>query len=234
MRYQVDAILFDLDGTLIEPAIDFAELKARVLEQCTQAGVDASRWASQPALEIIARAVAELQQDAADRARNLAINADRAIIQIELEAAAHVRPYPGVQQMLQALIDEGYRIGIVTRNCREAVDLVLERWPLPHQALLTRDDVTHVKPDPRHLSAALQALNAGDARVLMVGDHPMDIAAGRSIGAITALVRTVHMSEERIGQAAPDLVLDQIVDLIKHLDGHRCTDGARRGSWERG
>jgi len=234
MRYQVDVILFDLDGTLIEPVIDFAELKSRVIETCTRAGVDASRWAGQPALEIIAQAVAELEQDDADRARNLAINADRAIIQIELEAAARVQPYPGVQHMLQELIDEGYRIGIVTRNCRAAVDRVLERWPLPYQVLLTRDDVRHVKPDPRHLGAALEAMDAGDARVLMVGDHPMDIAAGRSIGAITALVRTVHMSEERIGQAAPDLVLDRIVDLMAHLDGHGCTNVARRGSWERG
>ncbi len=234
MRLQVDAILFDLDGTLIEPVIDFAELKSRVLEVCTEAGVDASRWASQPALEIIAQAVAELEDDDADRARNLAINADRAIMQIELEAAARVQPYPGVQRMLQALIDEGYKIGIVTRNCRAAVDRVLERWPLPHQVLLTRDDVGHVKPDPRHLDAALDALEARDADVLMVGDHPMDIAAGRAIGAMTVLVRTVHMSEERIGQAAPDLVLDRIVDLMEHLDGHRCTNGARRGSWERG
>lgn len=234
MRLQVDAILFDLDGTLIEPVIDFAELKSRVLEVCTEAGVDASRWASQPALEIIAQAVAELEQDDADQARNLAINADRAIIQIELEAAARVQPYPGVQRMLQALIDEGYRIGIVTRNCRAAVVRVLDRWPLPYQVLLTRDDVRHVKPDPRHLSAALEAMDAGDARVLMVGDHPMDIAAGRSIGAITALVRTVHISEESIGQAAPDLVLDQIVDLMEHLDGRTCTNGARQGSWERG
>ena len=233
MRYQVDVILFDLDGTLIEPMIDFAELNSRVIETCTEAGVDASRWASEPALEIIAQAVAELEQVDADRARNLAINADRAIIEIELEAAARVQPYLGVQRMLQALVDRGYRIGIVTRNCRAAVNRVLERWPMPYQVLLTRDDVGHVKPDPRHLSAALEALDASGARVLMVGDHPMDIAAGRSIGAITALVRTVHVSEERIRQAAPDLVLDQIVDLMEHLDGRTCTNGAWRGSRER-
>ncbi|MHB1317765.1 MAG: HAD family hydrolase [Anaerolineae bacterium] len=232
MRYRVDAILFDLDGTLIEPGIDFRALNARVLQTCRAAGVDVSCWEQLPALETLERAVGTLGRTDASGAADLAISANRAIIEIELEAAARVVPFPGVPAMLQNLIDSGYRLGIVTRNSRQAVTAFLERWPLPYQVLLTRDDVAHVKPDPRHLEAALRALGADGTTVLMVGDHPMDIAAGKAIGSLTAAVRSDAIDIERLRQAAPDMILERVTDLVSHLEVRvgQCVHGTDSGS----
>lgn len=230
MGYCVDAILFDLDGTLIEPGIDFPALNARVLGTCHAAGIDVSAWEHLPALEIIERAVEALGRTDASGAANLAIAANRAIIEIELEAAGRVAPYPGVSVMLQSLIEMGYRLGIVTRNSRQAVNAFLERWPLPYQVLLTRDDVAHVKPDPEHLEAALRALGAQGMAVLMVGDHPMDVAAGKAIGALTAAVQSDAIAIERLRQAAPDVILERVTDLMSHLETRVDKGGHRTGS----
>jgi phosphoglycolate phosphatase len=239
MGRQVDVILFDLDGTLIEPGIDFAALNARVLQTCYAAGVDVLEWENLPALEIIDHAVGVLGRTDASGAANLAITANRAIIEIELEAATRVSPYPGVPEMLLGLMDAGYRVGIVTRNSRQAVQVALGRWPLRYGVLLTRDDVAHVKPDPEHLAAALSALGAVGSTVLMVGDHPMDIAAGKAIGALTAAVRSDAIGIERLRLAGPDVILERVTDLASFLDarvgqsGHRPDSGSgddrRRG-----
>jgi phosphoglycolate phosphatase len=234
MRISVDTILFDLDGTLIEPGIDFGRLNARVLQVCSEAGLDTEAWTDLPALELIDNAVAELRSTDADRAANLAITAARAIMDVEIEAATRVRPYPGVQSFLQALGQAGHKVGIVTRNCRRAADIVLQRFPLSFDILLTRDEALYVKPNPRHLLQALQAMGASAAAVLMCGDHPMDITAGKAIGAYTAAVRTDTIDLERLLQAGPDIVLERVTDLAVHLDSRLVRRGMQVGQRERG
>ena len=119
--------------------------------------------------------------------------------------------------MLSDLGAQGYAVGIVTRNCRLAVERILQRSPLPCRVLLTRDDTRHVKPDPRHLTDALHAMGMDGQRALMCGDHPMDIAAGRSIGAVTVGVLRPGVAPAYMAEARPDLVLERVTDLPRYL-----------------
>jgi phosphoglycolate phosphatase len=82
---------------------------------------------------------------------------------------------------------------------------------------LTRDDVELVKPDPEHLLAALRALEVEPHHALMVGDHPMDVRAGRLAGTRTVAVLTGYSPAERFAPESPDLILDQVGDLGAHL-----------------
>lgn len=76
----------------------------------------------------------------------------------------------------------GVAVGIVTRNCRRVATSLLEQFDLPHAALLTRDDVRRTKPHPEHLHSALSQLGAVPEQAMMVGDHWMDIQAGKAAG----------------------------------------------------
>lgn len=214
----IRAILFDLDGTLVEQTIDFELMKRRVIQVVEGHGVDASPWAALPVLELVARAVDALQGQSAAVAARLAERANRAIIAVEVEAADRAAPYPGVPEMLHDLAQQGYGVGIVTRNCRAAVERVLGRWPLECRVLLTRDDVRLVKPDPQHLRDALSAMGLLGEPALMCGDHPMDIAAGRGVGAVTVGVLRPGVGPEYLADAQPDLVLGRVTDLPRHLD----------------
>ncbi len=213
----VRAILFDFDGTLIQQSIDFDFMRRVVLDIASGYGVATEPLVTMSVLELIDRATDELMRTDGHRGRALFQEAHRAVLGIELAAAERARAFPGVPDMLRHLRRHGFRVGIVTRNCRAAVERVLDRHPMDYDALLTRDDVEHVKPDPRHLLAALEVLGVPGHEAVMCGDHPMDMLAGRRIGARTVGVLPPGLTSERFAQAVPDLILDRVTDLLSHL-----------------
>jgi phosphoglycolate phosphatase len=78
--------------------------------------------------------------------------------------------------------------------------------------VVSAEDAVALKPDPRHLRAALDALGAPPADVAMVGDTPADIAGGRNIDALTvAAIYGFH--GPAVLEAAPDRTIDDIRDL---------------------
>jgi HAD superfamily hydrolase (TIGR01509 family) len=118
---------------------------------------------------------------------------------------------------LAALRGHGHQVGIVTRNCRVAVAEALRRVPLPHDALLTRNDVAHAKPHPEHLERMLEALRADPSDAVMVGDHWMDVQAGRRAGMLTVGILDAH-GPERFEKMAPDLLLRSVSEISHHMD----------------
>jgi phosphoglycolate phosphatase len=216
MILDVDVFLFDFDGTLIGPSIDFEAMYREVRQVVRDFDVEDPSMEQLHILEIIERAEASLRDDR-DGCQAFLEQAHAAILELELEAAEHAEPYPGVPEMLEELGAKGFGVGIVTRNSRAAVMRILRRVPLYHDVLLTRDDVTHTKPDPRHLLEALEHFPKGRRRAAMCGDHPMDVTAGKRIGALTVGVLPPEMSKERFAEVNPDLVVSHPPDLLKHV-----------------
>lgn len=212
------AFLFDFDGTLIQQHIDFGLMRRAVLDILEQHGADISPLAGMHILEAVARATAQIALSDPERARAAAEASQRAIAAIELKAAETATAFPGVTELLQHLRALGLGVAIVTRNCRVAVERVLARNPLPHDVLLTRDDVLYVKPDPRHLLAALERLGVPPEEAVMCGDHPMDVLAGQRIGARTVGVLPDGAGADYFAQARPDLVIARVTDLAAYLD----------------
>jgi phosphoglycolate phosphatase len=213
----VRAVLFDFDGTLVEQRVDFARMRREALAVLAAHGVDPAPLAGMHVLEMVERAGRELvERDplyGAQRAQALAADARRAIEEVECEGASTARALPGAAALLGDLRARGVGVAIVTRNCRAAVERVLARHALEYDVLLTRDDVPHVKPDPRHLQAALDRLGVPGEDAAMCGDHPMDIAAGRGVGAWTVGVLPEGQGPEYMAAAAPDLLVAGVAEL---------------------
>jgi len=211
------ALLFDFDGTLIHQTIDFAEMR-RLAEQVLCAhGVSPDPWKGMFVLEMIEQAAALLQVSDAGRAQSLREQAAQAIVNLELRAAEGAQAYAGVPEMLRTLRTAGLRVAIVTRNCRPAVEAVMARNGLACDVLLTRDDVAHVKPDPRHLLVALERLGATPDQAVIVGDHPTDVEVGQRVGAATVGVLTPGVDPERFAAVDPDLLLADVTELARYL-----------------
>ena len=172
------AFLFDFDGTLIQQRIDFGRMRSDVWDIVERFGVSVEPLKAMYVLELIEHVAAELAAQAGsspqddDREQAFRAQTRQAIVDIELRAAEGAEAFPGVPEMLQALADGGWRVGIVTRNCRPAVERVLALVPLYHDVLLTRDDVVRAKPDPEHLLAALRALACLAPKRLCVATIP--------------------------------------------------------------
>ncbi len=92
--------------------------------------------------------------------------------------------------------------------------MLLKRIPIPHDVLLTRDDVPRAKPDPIHLQIALERLGVERAESIMVGDHAMDIAAGRAAGVRSlAITHGASAAEAAFAEHPPDRFLRSFAEL---------------------
>jgi phosphoglycolate phosphatase len=214
MSMPIDTVLFDFDGTLVETPLDFARMRREVLALAADYG--AVPLAESYILEIIAHAQQQLGAHDHQTAEDFVQRAERILTDIEMEGADHAQPLPGVEETLRKLRERGISIAIVTRNCRPAVERVLERFPLPHDLILTRDDVVRVKPDPDHLLEAVRQLGSQPERVLMVGDHPMDVLAGYQAGMRTAATTFTHPVSD-FDERRPDLMIDCLPELLNHV-----------------
>ncbi|MDY7076781.1 MAG: HAD-IA family hydrolase [Chloroflexota bacterium] len=217
-RLDVEAVLFDFDGTLVCLNIDFAQMRADVEAILPRYGLSVDEIAPRYTLELIEECVEALaKRDSVETAAAFRRDAEAAVVAVETDAADTAQVHSGVPELLKTLRERGIKIGIVTRNCRAAVECILSRNALIYDVLLTRDDVKAVKPDPAHLLTALRLLAVKPWRALMVGDHPMDVRSGRAVGARTVAVLTGYSSIESFLPEQPDLILEQVGDLCSTL-----------------
>jgi phosphoglycolate phosphatase len=214
MLQEIDTVLFDFDGTLVEIDIDFTQMRQGVLSLGLEYGVSAEPGLY--VLESLEDIFGKLLQLDENQANEFKQRAKRLIVSIEIEAASRTRTMPGAERTLKELKDRGIKIGIVTRNCRSGVMKSAEMGDFLYDLILTRDDVEKVKPDPQHLLDALDILTSKPEKSIMVGDHPMDILAGKRAGIKTAAVLT-SKSIKDFEEASPDLILTGVAGLLDIL-----------------
>jgi len=215
----VRGLLFDFDGTLVRPSIDFTYMRQVVLDVVRDFGLEEEATGHPHVLELIRHIRALLDARDHGAGRVFEARAQQAIREVELEAAERTVPYAGVPEMLWELRQRGFAVGIVTRNCREALQRILTRFPLAHDVLLTRDDVSQVKPDPQHLLLALERLQVPQEEALMCGDHPMDVVAGQKLKMATVAVLRPGVEPSYFDHVSPDIILERVTDLLAYLPG---------------
>ncbi|MGB9623364.1 MAG: HAD family hydrolase [Phycisphaerae bacterium] len=158
-------MIFDLDGTITRPYLDFAAIRA-----------EASLDASQPILEQMEKL------DAARRAQVQAI-----LERHEEEAARNSELHDGAKEVLAALHRRGIALALLTRNSRRSVAIVLKKHRLAFDFVRTREDGA-LKPSAEPVRAICAALDVTPQQTLMVGDYLFDIQAGAAAGTATALM----------------------------------------------
>ena len=215
MIKKIDAVLFDFDGTLVNIKIDFVRMRQDVLSLGVEYGV--SPKSDIYVLEAIDEIFNTLLAKDEILASKFKKQAKQILIDIELDAVPTSICYPNADKTLEILKNKGIKVGIVTRNCRLAVLKPSETAGFIYDVLLTRDDVKKVKPDPQHLWDALNLLEADRERSIMVGDHPMDILAGKKAGMKTAAVLTTK-TEDDFKSVEPDIVLNNVSEILDMLD----------------
>lgn len=220
-KVHVAAVVFDFDGTLVATNIDFAEMRRRILKHLRQwglyqPGIEDGRYV----LEIIAWARQRLQAEPQRLERYCRETAD-ILRQLELPCCQGADPFPGVPKALRQLGGAGIKTGIITRNSWEGVNAVLCRHPLPHDVLVTRDDLAEVKPHPLHLQRALQALATPPTEALMVGDHATDIHCGQAAGVRTCGVLTARTTLQEFHDLGADYAFPDVPSLVAFILEHQ-------------
>ena len=201
----MSAVLFELDGTLLDLPVDIEPARReveRLLEEAGQGG---------PARPLLA---------AIDRAGDpeLRAAARRILDAAELAAAGRARARPGAAAAVAALAQRGFRLGIVTDNGRACLAAALSAAGLEGGwHAVTRDDVERPKPAPDGVISAARALCPAGGALWFAGDSPRDVIAGRAAAAQLPEIRLQvvavlggHGGEEEIARAAPDHVVPDL------------------------
>ncbi len=207
------AVLFDLDGTLIETHIDFPAMTRAMTALARAHAVPASVTDGKDILGLVQAAAADLDRRGGDGAA-FRREAFADLQEREIAGCADPVLLPGTREMMTALMERGVKIGVVTRNCRAVSIGLLARFALPHHLLLTRDDVPRTKPHPEHLWDALRLLGEPPAQSAMAGDHFMDIEAGIKAGCAATLGILGRNTPEWFAPCPPSALVRDLAEAM--------------------
>lgn len=214
----VAAVLFDLDGTLIDTYRLYLESYRRALAPYLGYAPTAEEIAARhPSAE--RRFLADwvgAEQAGECHARMVAEYA-------ALHRALGEGMYEGVREMLAALRAGGIRLGVVTGKGRRAWETTAAELELgPFEVVVTEDEVRAPKPDPEGVLAALGALRVASGAAVYVGDSAGDLRAGRAAGTRVAAALWPKTGPGERGRfldevrpLAPDWTFDRPADLTR-------------------
>ena len=129
------------------------------------------------------------------------------ITNIELSAARSTNVFEWTRGVLERIRFQGIRIAIVTRNCEAAVRETFPDLDDYVDLLLARDNVTHLKPDPRHFAVALERLDQAAEATCIVSDGAMDMRTGRLLGLQCIGVLTGSNTRDQLVEAGAHHIL---------------------------
>jgi len=213
MPSSLPAIIFDLDGTLIDSAPDVAAALNRLLVREGRPTVTLAQvqsFVGEGPAPLIERAFAATGAPADPAAVPALIAAYVAFYRAA--PADHTVVFPGVREMLAGLAGHT-RLGLCTNKPDTMVRPVLEALGLAdHFAALVGGDYPRRKPDGDHLRETLRRMGVGDGPAVMVGDSPTDVAAARDAG-LPVVVVDFGYSRIPVTELGADRVLSDFAAL---------------------
>lgn len=213
----IKAIVFDFDGTLAVLNIDFSSMKERVFDLMEHYGVGEELIEERYLLEIIDEVYQILWRRNHARAEEFYREAHQVLHEIEIRAAKKGRLIPGVEETLKFLRGKGIKVGIVTRNCEDAVRKVFPNIDQFCDVFVSRNSTKKVKPHPDHLISVMKVLDVSGGEAVMVGDHITDIQVGKRVGMKTIGVLTGRTAREEFEKAAADFILSEASEICSLL-----------------
>lgn len=208
---QIGAVVFDLDGTLIDSRRDIAESANHALRHNGYAALshdELATYVGDGAALLMARAARIEAHDP----RTPGLVSDFLDYYVE-HPVDHTQPMPGALEALDAL--SRWPLAICTNKPRRTTLPVLRGLGLDvrFRSVVAGDDLPERKPHPAQLHEVARQLGLGASALVMVGDGPQDVLAGRAAGTFTIGVRGGIQAFERLAAAEPDLIIETLEEL---------------------
>lgn len=217
---RIQAVLFDMDGTLLDTAKDFFAILQSMRVERELAPLDNEpefrQHASRGAQAMVAYAF-PLNQDSSA----LESLRDEFLARYDLQHTEFTVPFPGVLTVLEHLEKAGIPWGVATNKPLRFAQPIMDALQLSSRCavLLCPDHVENSKPAPDMLLAACQQLALEPQQVVYVGDDKRDVDAGRAANMPTVAVRYGYNSaDDNPAHWGADAVIDTISELIALLE----------------
>lgn len=212
------AILFDLDGTLVDSIADLRTALNTILAEDGRPPLTPEQvraFVGDGARVLVQRAYGKTGGLPATEAGMQELVA-RFLAAYDGCLLEHTKPYEGVVDVLNALRARGSALAVCTNKPGRATRRILDGLRLADRfaCVLGGDDVPRKKPDGGHLLSALGQLGVTPDRATMVGDGPNDVLSGRAAGIRTIAVAWGYSDATTLGA---DLVAETPAQLLGYL-----------------
>lgn len=176
-KARLRGVVFDMDGTLTVPVIDFPAMYKAVLGEDAYLAIKRQNPSGIDILHHIENWSPDKQRKAYE-----------IIADFEKQGLDRLQIMPGASQLCDFLESRNIRRGLITRNVKAAVDLFHERFGMTFSPALSREFRPY-KPDPAPLLHICSTWEVQPHEVMMIGDSLKDdVACGKRAGAFTCLL----------------------------------------------
>ena len=216
------AVVWDLDGTLVDSATDIATSLNRLLGEDGLAALDDARIKNMigEGVAVLIRRGFEAHGITPDGKR-LESLVERFLVIYSEVATASTRLFPGAREALQSLSNAGLRQAICTNKPEAITRQVLAGLGIAgyFDVVVGGDTLPRNKPDPLPLRTALEGLGATPEQSLMVGDSAIDVQTAHAAGVRVAFV-TFGYGPGPSNPHEADYLIDDFEDLPAVVAGH--------------
>ncbi|MBV7582845.1 N-acetylmuramic acid 6-phosphate phosphatase MupP [Pseudomonas sp. PDM33] len=224
MNRMLRAVLFDMDGTLLDTAPDFIAVCQAMLVAHGRAPIDDQRI--QDVVSGGARTMVAATFDMDPEAPGFEALRQEFLDRYQEHCAVFTRPYDGMAELLESIEQSRLIWGVVTNKPVRFAAPIMEQLGLAERSavLVCPDHVTKSKPDPEMLLLACSQLKVDPSEVLFIGDDLRDIESGRAAGTKTAAVRYGYIHpDDNPAHWGADVIVDHPRDLLAVLDRALCS-----------
>jgi len=219
----VKAVVFDLDGTIVNFNLDYKSARAEVIEFLNNHGFPQSVFSiNESVFEMLNKAEIYMQNHhIRDKDYSELRKAVLAILEKhEMQGAKSTQLVPGALETLQALKKLKIKLGLFTVNNKKSTEHVLSTFRLkPYfQAVVTRDSVPRVKPSPVHLETVLKSLKAKPEETIVVGDSSWDMKTAKELNIFAVGASTGIATPEELTRAGANSLISSPIDLIALIE----------------
>lgn len=213
------AVLFDLDGTLVDSVPDIAVAVDAMLAALGRAPAGEQRvrfWVGNGGRMLVRRALAGDVAGVADDDPQLPAALELFFAHYGRSNGAASRLYPGVADALAALSARGLPMAVITNKPHRFIEPLFTALGINHhfRLLLGGDSLPVKKPDPAPLLLACARLGVAPPAALMVGDSRNDIEAARAAGCPVVAVDYGYNYGRPIAAEHPDRVIADLRELL--------------------
>ncbi len=209
------AVVWDLDGTLVDSAADIAASLNRLLVENDLAALDEDRIRNMigEGVAVLIRRGFEAHGVTPERARLERLVERFLVIYAEI-ATASTSLFPGAREALRTLSDAGLRQAVCTNKPEAITRQVLDGLGIAEYfgVVVGGDTLPRNKPDPLPLRTVLQGLDATPEQALMVGDSAIDVLMAHAVGVAVAFV-SFGYGPEPPDSHRPDYRIDDLTEL---------------------
>ena len=216
----IEAVIFDLDGTLANFNLDFKALRSEVRSHLIRAGVPTSVLSvSESIFEMLKKSEIFFKNgDKTNSAKVFEEVRSQALAiaeKYEMEAATTTSLQTGAVEMLKELKMMKLKMGLCTTNSEKAAKYILQRFKIEDyfKTIVSRDKVKYVKPHTEQFELALKALGARAQGTVIVGDSVVDMQSAKELKAIAVGIPTGTATLEQLKNHSANFIITSLSDL---------------------